>query len=186
MRKNFSGVLFVVGISTGTVALSQETREENISEVKGQIVPDGDRHKYYLDYKQWNISTNPFGLIYGSYSASGSYAFHKNFAVKGDLTIFDSINSSEKGSEVSVSVPVYFRKVYDGFSLEPGIIHRWTRANGKTNSIMGHQVLVGYSWIWDSGLNVSAGMGVGRNWQSSKDGEKVFGNAYLRAGYAFN
>lgn len=181
----FLRLIMTFAISLHSIIAIAQENEENVSKVAGQIVPDGDRNQYYLDYKRWNISTNPFGLIYGSYSLSGSYAIHKNFALKGDLNFYDYVGSSEKGTEVSLSVPIYFKKVYSGFFLDPGFVYKTTTKDRKTKSSAGPQVLVGYSWMWDSGLNVAIAAGVSRNVFAKEEYESIQGNSYLRIGYAF-
>lgn len=177
---------FVIGFVGLSLSASAEEDEKNVSKVAGQIVPDGDRHQYYLDHKTWNVSTNPFGLLYGSYSATGAYAFHKNFAVQLDLNYYDALSSSDAVTEMSLSVPIYFRKVYNGFFVDPGIVYKSTRDDGKTKNISGPQVMLGYTWMWDSGLNVTAAAGIHRNLQAKHDDQKIYGNASLRLGYAFN
>ena len=50
-------------------------------------------------------------------------------------------------------------------------------------------MLVGWHWMWDSGLNVALAGGLGHNWAASNDyhdrGDDMFFNGYLRFGYAF-
>ena len=55
---------------------------------------------------------------------------------------------------------------------------------------MGPQVLVGWHWSWDSGLNVAAAFGAGRNIAAEDnsedfDSDEIFANGYLRFGYQF-
>ena len=89
--------------------------------------------------------------------------------------------------EVGVGVPIYFRRTYQGVFLEPGIISRRFDSEGETVvTAAGPQMLVGWHWTWDSGLNVAIAGGLGRNWSTDSEyEEKIFGNGYLRFGYAF-
>jgi hypothetical protein len=164
----------------------------DVSQLEGQLVPVGDTNRYQYSYKKFNASTNPFGLITGSYGASLSYAPHERFAVRGDVNYYQPTGGDVRGFELGIGAPVYFRKIYSGVFLEPGVIVRSLSADDSDASatVFGPQVLLGYHWYWDSGLNVAIAAGVGRNWNSSKSEEfenydELFGNAYLRFGYAF-
>ena len=185
-----SSLLLSLGYSNHLIA----SEENGISEVGGQIVKDGDRHEYLLDYKRWNVAVNPFGVLSDIYSISGSYAFHKNFALKLDGSYSYQTNASDDSeskkasksdsvSELAVSVPIYFQKAYTGVSLETGMLYRTIKYDGKRRTEFGPQLLLGYSWMWDSGLNVGLGLGAARN-LVAKDRELV-GNGYFRVGYAF-
>jgi hypothetical protein len=102
------------------------------------------------------------------------------------------------GYELGVGVPIYFRRTYQGVFLEPGIILRrsWSDYDDYDDSPdteAGPQILVGWHWTWDSGLNVAAAIGAGRDiagCQSEceyyeENDEEPFVNGYLRFGYAF-
>ncbi len=174
--------------------------KSDVSELDHQIVPVGDQNKYQYSYKKYNVSTNPLGIILGSYGVSGSYAFSDHVALRGDLNYYAPIDSNEHGFELGVGAPIYFRKMYSGVFLEPGMMIReismdipsGTAASSTSASatVLGPQMLIGYHWYWDSGFNIAIAGGVGRNWNSSSDSayesyDKVFANGYLRFGYAF-
>lgn len=164
---------------------------EDVSTLNGELVEVGDQHKYRYSYKKMNVSSNPLGWILGSYGVSVSYATSANLAVRGDINLYDPVDSDVSGFEVGVGVPIYFRRVYTGMFIEPGVIAR-TMGNGDYDTTtVGPQVLLGWHWIWDSGLNVAVAFGVGRNWATEDsdeyhyDDEEIFANGYLRFGYAF-
>jgi hypothetical protein len=170
-----------------------------VSKVDGQIVPVGEQNRYEYDYKKWNVSTNPLGLLLGSYGVSASYAINQRIAIRGDVNYYDPVgDSSLTGFEVGVGAPIYFKKMYNGLFLEPGVVvmHAKDSEVDESATLVGPQALVGYHWYWDSGLNVALAFGVGRNFNtgSSDDGDRstelsdkadVFANGYLRFGYAF-
>jgi hypothetical protein len=152
------------------------------------------------------VSTNPIGFILGSYGVSVSYGINQNVAIRGDLNYFSPPGENDlgiTGVEIGVGAPIYFKRTYQGLFLEPGIISRtFTQSDctdydanfacssrsDSTNTTFGPQVLVGWHWTWDSGLNFALAAGAGRNW-ATKDttygGDEVFANGYMRFGYAF-
>lgn len=176
------------------------------SSVDGHLVPVGDLHRYSYDQRRFLVSTNPLGWISGSFGASVSYGVHSNVAARLDLGLFLPVDSKVRGLEAGVAAPIYFRRLYDGVFLEPGVIVRRLTESGASANTYGPQVLLGWHWIWDSGLNLAVAAGIGRNFSSdikpaSTTGmsgtapmmpakielaeEKVFASGYLRFGYAF-
>jgi len=164
----------------------------DISTLNGELVPVGDQNRYRYSHPRWNVSTNPIGWIIGSFGASVSYAPMSHFALRGDVNYYDS--DGDRGVELGIGAPIYFRKVYSGLFLEPGFTFKSLYNDGsgtrETTNVVGPQVLLGWHWFWDSGLNVSAALGAGRNWNSSNSGtfndyNKIFPAGYLRFGYAF-
>lgn len=167
-----------------------QNRADDISTINGQLIEVGDHNRYRFSYRKWNVSTNPVGLMLGFYGASLSYAVSDHIALRGDINYYDPIESDSTGFEVGVGAPIYLRKMYSGLFLEPGVISRTTYSADADTTTVGPQILVGYHWYWDSGFNVAAALGIGRNWNNGEsvdadeDGE-VFANGYLRFGYAF-
>jgi hypothetical protein len=166
---------------------------ENISQINGQIVKVGEHQQYKYDYKTWNVSTNPLGLIVGSYGGSVSYSLHANVALKFDATYTDFIGEDSSTSfEFDITAPIYFKHMHNGFYLEPGFMSRRTREkqynfNSNENllendTVYGPQILMGWHHSWDSGFNVSYAFGAGRDLNKT---ETLFANGYLRVGYAF-
>lgn len=175
--------------------------KENVSTMNGQLVPVGDRNKYVYNVKKYNVSTNPLMWVFGSYSVGISYTLNDKIAVRGDIGMWAPVEDSasgDSGVEIGVAAPIYFRKMYSGLFVEPGIISRTivsSSATNETNTIFGPQFLVGWHWIWDSGLNMSIAFGAGRNWSTNKSDDhyssssayddKIFPSGYWRFGYAF-
>jgi hypothetical protein len=166
----------------------------DVSHIRGTPVPVGDHNQYYYRFKRTNISTNPIGWMLGIYGLSLSYGISDHLAVRGDVNYFDPIGEDgTTGYEVGAGLPIYFRRTYSGLFLEPGaIIRRFSDDDDfdDDNTTIGPQILVGWHWMWDSGLNVAMAFGAGRNWaredtESDYDDEEPFVNGYLRFGYAF-
>lgn len=180
-----------------TTAAPQNEDWNNLSHINGQLVKVGETNDYKKAYKRTNISTNPIGWIYGSYGVSASYGLNDHVAIRGDVNVLSGyLDEDTSGVEIGVGAPIYFRRTYQGVFLEPGFISRrfdhkdWcdfdcTNVSSTTVQTFGPQMLVGWHWTWDSGLNVAVAGGVGRNWASEDSYDKIFGNGYLRFGYAF-
>jgi hypothetical protein len=157
----------------------------DLSHIDGVPVPVGDHNQYYYDFRRWNVASNPIGWIAGIYGLSVSYGFHDNVALRGDANLY-SLKGGDSGYEVGVGLPIYFRRTYQGVFLEPGLIVR--EFENSSSPTMGPQVLVGWHWTWDSGLNVAVAGGLGRNFAASDrdfSGDDLFANGYLRFGYSF-
>lgn len=171
----------------------------DVSHINGQLVKVGESNDYHKRFKRTNISTNPIGWVLGSYGVSASYGINDHVAIRGDVNYLSNfLDEGTTGVEVGVGAPIYFRRTYQGAFLEPGFISRrfeyqeecWDCASSAavthTATTFGPQMLVGWHWTWDSGLNIAVAGGVGRNWSADDEyGDKVFGNGYLRFGYAF-
>jgi hypothetical protein len=191
------GAAPVLVILAAATASAQEARDlppaertPVVSELHGQLVPVGQHNEYLYAHPRYNLSANPIGWVLGSYGVSASYAFHENVAVRADVAYYSPPGADIDGYEIGVGVPIYFRRVYSGAFLEPGAIIRELGpkdADGERETQVGPQVLFGWHWIWDSGLNVSMAFGFGRNTSktASDSSSEVFANGYLRFGYAF-
>ena len=186
----------------------QTTRWSDVSHINGTLVKVGEKSEYLTRYRKTNISSNPIGWMVGIYGLSVSHAVHANVAIRADANII-SIGNTD-GYEAGVTAPIYFKRVYQGPFLEPGLIVRGQRnrygaydaaspcapnydcgsASGDSTEVMvGPQVLFGWHRSFDSGLNVAAAVGVARNLSSdamSYNGEPdVQPVGYVRVGYAF-
>ena len=161
-----------------------------VSQINGIPIKVGERNEYVYTFKPWNVSANPIGWIMGIYGVSLSYGFHPNVAIHADVTYYNPIDSDYSAMEVSAGLPIYFRRTYQGIFLEPGLVVR-TPSDDSVGSerVFGPQALVGWHWTWDSGFNVAAAIGAGRNLSHTSDGEssgeELFVNGYLRFGYSF-
>jgi hypothetical protein len=188
----------VAAAPAATAAGAPQNADWNdLSHLNGQLVKVGETNDYHKSYKRTNISTNPIGWMLGSYGVSVSYGLNDHIALRGDVNyISNYLDDDSTGMEVGVGAPIYFRRTYQGVFLEPGFISRrfesrdWcdfdcTSTTSTTVTTAGPQMLVGWHWTWDSGLNVAIAGGVGRNWASEDSYDKVFPNGYLRFGYAF-
>jgi len=194
----------VAPVTNPTAPVTVDPRELNT--INGQLVPVGQKNDYLIKFRRTNISTNPLGWIFGSYGVSASYALTDHIAIRGDVSYFSPPggDSSVTGAEIGVGAPIYFRRTYQGLFLEPGLISRtfkdsytYSDSNGNavdggktTSTTFGPQVLVGWHWTWDSGLNFSVAVGAGRNWSTKQTNsgyseDTVFPNGYMRFGYAF-
>jgi hypothetical protein len=163
---------------------------DDVSHIQGTPVPVGDHNQYYYRFRRTNISTNPVGWMLGIYGLSLSYGLSNHLALRGDVNYFSYVGDDSTGFEVGAGLPIYFRRTYSGVFLEPGFILREFDETYGDNTTFGPQVLAGWHWMWDSGLNLAIAFGVGRNWsqrdtESDYDDEEPFVNGYLRFGYAF-
>jgi hypothetical protein len=160
----------------------------DVSHINGQLVKVGEHNEYYYTFRRTNLSANPLGWVLGIYGASVSYGFSQNVAIRGDVNFFAPPDTDVRGMELGVGLPIYLRRTYQGPFLEPGFIARSFRDGGGDDvySQVGPQVLVGWHWSWDSGLNFAIAGGLGRNWSNDEEYEEdIFPNGYMRFGYAF-
>lgn len=172
----------------------------NVSHINGQIVKVGERNEYLYNYKKTNISGDPFGPFFGIYDLAVSHGITQNLAVSGSFMGWSFDHGDSTGYQLTVSMPIYLRRTFSGPFLEPGVIVRSTTSNydtsydctdcgssDNTDSWAGPELLFGWQWTFDSGLNVAYAAGVakhmGTNDMSSSDGTDF--NAYFRVGYAF-
>jgi hypothetical protein len=153
-------------------------------------VPVGERNRYLYKFKKTNIAVDPFGLLFGVYDASASFAVSNNFALSVSGTLVDEQYSG--GYEVSATAPLYFRRTFSGPYLEPGLLLRHTSehvwdAGDDTKDWAGVELLFGWQWMFDSGLNVQLAFGFARHLASSDsyENDDPDANAYFRVGYAF-
>jgi len=184
-----------------TTSGSPQTHDwNNVSNINGQLVKVGESNEYIKTYKRWNVSTNPIGMMLGFYGLSVSYGINNNIAIRGDINYMNPFgDDGVTGVEVGVGVPIYFRRTYQGLFLEPGFISQTFTSTScgydcfesgnstDTYTVFGPQMLVGWHWTWDSGLNFALAAGAGRNWGKTNDYNSggAFPNGYMRFGYAF-
>jgi hypothetical protein len=170
-------------VQVATIA-PQNENWNNVSHINGQVVKVGERGDYLHRWKTTNIATNPIGWMFGFYGLSVSRAVHDNAALRGDINAFsfDEIG----GYEIGLSVPIYFRRVFSGPFLEPGVITRQfsDTCDGCTSNdepSVGPEMLFGWHWTFDSGLNVAMAGGAMRD--LNRDG-RIEPAGYFRIGYA--
>ena len=156
------------------------TVANDVSTLNGQLVEIGDKNRYRYSHKQWNIAANPFGFLFNWYSISGSKALSNNVALRGEVSFSTENDSNALG--LGIGLPLYFKKVYTGLFLEPGI----SMFSAGTDTVWaGPQLVIGYHWYWDSNFNLAAAIGVGRNWSNEDSFTETFPAGYFQVGYAF-
>lgn len=169
----------------------------DVSHINGTPVPVGERNRYLYSYKKTNISVNPFGLFFGYYDAGVAHGMSQNVALAGSLSGFgQELNA---GYQATVSAPIYFRRTFSGPFLEPGLMVRDIEEHLAVDCVgracpsneskrwFGVEMLFGWQWIFDSGLNVELAFGVARHLASNQmnDSSGADANGYFRVGYAF-
>ena len=172
----------------------------NVSHINGQLVKVGERNDYLYSYKKTNIAGDPFGPFFGIYDLAVSRGLTQNLAISGSFMGWSFDNGNSTGYQLTVSMPIYLRRTFSGPYFEPGVIVRTTSNNydtaydctdcgsgGNTDSWAGPELLFGWQWTFDSGLNLAYAAGVAKHLgggaMTSSDGTDF--NAYFRVGYAF-
>jgi hypothetical protein len=174
----------------------------NVSHINGVPVPVGERNRYLYDFKKTNLQVNPIGPMLGYYEGAVSHALSANIALSVEVALTNLDNSRETDFQVAASLPIYFKRTFNGPFLEPGIVIRNEsmaddeECDGCTQSnvtFVQIEMMVGWTWMFDSGLNMSAAFGVARRVGNSNttdfdddDGDSNLSPAgYFRVGYAF-
>lgn len=203
--RQFTYFLFSLALGLNIASVKAEERtygNEEYSNIKteGQLVPVGEKHRYRHAYNTWNIWTNPFGFFFGSFNAGASYAFHQNLKVnlEPQFIYFFSADPKVVGGGGTLSMSIFFNKVYDGFYLEPGGRVLYLSQERKIGSskvdgfVGGPQLIGGWGWLWDSGFNINLGFGIGYFWgevgrdlEDTDSFKGVLPTANLQFGYTF-
>lgn len=187
--------------ATTTNGAPQNEPWSEVSHINGTLVKVGEKSDYILRYRKTNISTNPIGWMFGFYGVSVSHAISEHIAIRGDANIIHFDNND--GYEIGASAPIYFRRVYSGPFIEPGFIMRGEKNNyycesssgggcgSEMQTMAGPEMMFGWHWTFDSGLNVAAALGAARNLNQQMDeygyntSDDVVPAGYFRIGYAF-
>lgn len=179
-------------------AAPQNEDWSNVNHINGQLVKVGEKSDYLIKFKKTNIATNPIGFLFGFYGVSVSHALSNHVAVRLDANLINFENTS--GYELGASLPIYFRRTYSGPFFEPGLITRGFRdtyeydcydcSYDSTETMVGPEMLFGWHWTFDSGLNVAMAFGAARDLSGSSDeydysGDEITPAGYFRIGYAF-
>jgi hypothetical protein len=162
----------------------------NVSHINGVPVPVGERNRYLYKYKHTNLQVNPFGLVIGFYDVAASRALTPNLALSVELSMVH-FNGDDAG-QVAASLPIYFKRTFNGPYLEPGLVIR-NESFGcgdcgySSSTAVQLEMMFGWSWMFDSGLNLSAALGLTRtlNQDSYDLGDSIGPAGYFRVGYAF-
>lgn len=192
--RSFAVTLALVSVATCSLpVLAQEDLDnEKHSTIGGQLVPVGDHNKYEYSFKKHLISTNPLSWFLGTFGAGYSYAVWEYIAVRGDIAFLHIRDTDLYGFELDLSAPIFFKKMNDGFYLEPGLFALYVDV-GDAGSAQGGgvQLILGWSWIWDSGFNINLGAGLGNAWLSTSSSgdtdlyDGLIPRGRLQFGYAF-
>lgn len=166
-----------------------------VSHINGVPVKVGERQDYLYATKKFNLSANPFGFFFGYYDIAGSMALGQNLAATVAISSW-SFGEWDSGYQLSATLPLYFRKTFSGPFLEGGLLIRSSTSEDygyaydcidcsmtTTDSWAGPQLLFGWHWTFDSGLNVAFAAGLAK--QMGNQDADTDGNAYFRVGYAF-
>ena len=178
-----------------------------VSHINGSLVKVGERDDYLVtNPKHVNISTNPLGFLVGFYGVSIQAAVSENVTIRGNVEFFDyEFLGRTKGHELAISAPIYFRRAFSGPFLEAGILYQETDEWGwdlfgdgpgdpTHHTHIGPEILFGWHWTFDSGLNMAVAFGATRNMSSEPmdegdpyddDNDDPMPTGYLRVGYAF-
>ncbi len=165
----------------------------NVSHINGHPVKVGERGDYLHKWKKTNIATNPIGWMFGFYGVSVAHAMSDNITIRGDANVFEIDDTS--GYELGLTVPIYFKRVFQGPFIEPGVMIRdfgddqdcdWDGNCTEAKPSLGPQVMFGWHWTFDSGMNVALAMGAMRNMnKSGENNDNVEPAGYFRIGYAY-
>lgn len=188
-------------------AAPQNEAWSNVSHINGTPVPVGDRNRYLYKFKKTNIAVNPFGLLFGYYEGGAQFAISQNVALSISGSYYSLGNGGTSGYQVAASAPIYFRRTFSGPFLEPGVMLRSSREHVYYDAAAcdtttgcyggpyeqphddwaGIEMLFGYQWTFDSGLDASLAFGVAKHLASNHTGssDDADANGYFRVGYAF-
>ena len=174
----------------------------NVSHINGSIVPVGERNAYLIAAKKNNIQSNPLAWIFGYYELAGQHALSQNIAVSVEVSGYSTDHQS--GYSLAATLPIYFRRTFSGPFLEAGLVIQGDNgvnygscsdcAYGSTSSAAtrtwaGPEVMFGWAWMFDSGLNVSAAFGAAKpisgSQMDSYSSAEPAPVGYFRVGYAF-
>jgi hypothetical protein len=166
----------------------------NVSHINGVPVPVGERNRYLYDFKKTNLQLNPLGPLDGFYEIALSHALSANLAISVELAA--ESHDGANAEQIAVTLPIYFKRTFSGPYIEPGLVERTQNYDVDTcfdcgiassASYTQFEMMVGWAWMFDSGLNMSAAFGAARQ-LGGTDGSYDDGLApagYFRAGYAF-
>ncbi|HEY1814631.1 MAG TPA: hypothetical protein VGG74_19905 [Kofleriaceae bacterium] len=135
------------------------------------------------ELKKTNLQVSPVGVMFGFYSIAASRAVSSNVAISVELDAANTGGGSGTSTQAALSLPIYFKRTFSGPFFEPGVfVHE---DFGPADA--GVEMMVGWTYLVDSGLNISGAIGVSR--RIDNDGEDVADSlgatGYFRVGYAF-
>jgi hypothetical protein len=157
------------------------------------------------------ISTDPIGILSGTYALSGTYVAARRIGIRADITIVEDMPMAPgSGSwRASVNVPIYLDRALSGPFVEPGLAlaHRFMGYGAVGIGALGQpdgsglggyaylpqhaqsvepQIFVGWSWIFRSRLQIAGAIGASRHFATDGSGVSyAVPESYLRVGLAF-
>jgi len=194
-------------VAPAATAAPQNESWSNVSHINGSIVPVGERNSYLYDFKKTNIQSNPLAWMFGYYQIAASHALTGNVALSVEVSGWSIEHGSNSGYQLAATLPIYFKRTFSGPFLEPGLVinnssssdcydcytydaagnYTGNSPSMTTRTWVGPEVMFGWAWMFDSGLNVSAAFGaakqIGQQDQYSSSDPVPVG--YFRVGYAF-
>lgn len=185
----FAGEMAVSHATTWESPDQIEENSEDVSKIGDTPIPVGEHNRFHLSYPRLNVTLDPFALFFPSFGSSIAYAPLRHLAVKMGFSSWSW--DRDRWSALHLTAPIYFRKMYSGFFLEPGLFGGYYQDLENENWKGGPQMLVGWHWFWDSGLNVSSAFGIGRDLVHVNDvnhydnDDRYMGTGYFHVGYAF-
>ncbi len=177
----------------------------NVSHINGSIVPVGERNQYLYAFKKNNLQSNPLAWMFGYFQIAGSHALSQNIAASVELSVWNTDNSNNSGYQLAATLPIYFKRTFSGPFLEGGlVIHHEANTDAyyscydcsatmttNSNDWVGPEVMFGWAWMFDSGLNVSAAFGAAKRMTDQQSTDTYSSSnepvpvGYFRVGYAF-
>jgi hypothetical protein len=161
------------------------------------------------------VTTDPIGLITGTYALSGTYVVSNRVGIRADVAVTaEMAGLPDSGSwRASINVPIYLDRALQGPYLEPGLAlaNRFmgysegigVLGGGSTDGIGGvgqmstvylpmhaqsfePQIFVGWQWLYRSRMSIAGAIGASRHFATDGSGAS-FANPemYLRVGLAF-
>lgn len=150
------------------------------------------------------VSTDPIGLLSGSYALSATYVASHHVGVRADVTIFEDVPLiASTGWRASINAPIYLDRALSGPYVEPGVAVAERLAGigllgGSADGSMAPyavpihtrtvepQIFVGWQWLYRSRLSIAGAIGVARQFLNDGSGTSYsIPQSYLRVGLAF-
>jgi len=197
-------------VAPAASAAPQNESWTNVSHINGSIVPVGERNAYLYDFKKTNIQSNPLAWMFGYYQIAAAHALSGNVALSVEVSGWNTENGSNTGYQLAATLPIYFKRTFSGPFLEPGLVinnstsndcydcytydaagNYTTTSSMTTRTWVGPEVMFGWAWMFDSGLNVSAAFGAAKQLSGQQQDQYSSSNSdpipvgYFRVGYAF-
>ncbi|MEP6860523.1 MAG: hypothetical protein ABJE66_07885 [Deltaproteobacteria bacterium] len=181
-------------------AAPQNENWNNVSHINGTVVPVGERNQYLYAYRKNNLQSNPIAWMFGYYQIAGSHALSENIAASLEVSGWSTDHGNESGYQIAPTLQLYFKRTFSGPFLEGGLVIHHDDNNGyaydcydcsstsTSSDWVGPEVMFGWSWMFDSGLNMSAAFGAAKRMDSQSSGyssDDPVPVGYFRVGYAF-